>query len=73
MTGFTSGLLQIALVPLDVQNTQGDMGLSMYTAWLVLLITNSTLMIFVIPYLLFYYDSDPEVGIVGHFENRSQE
>ena len=62
--GFTGGIIQIALIPLDVANIRESFGLSMYTAWMIILITNVVLMVLVIPYILFFYETDPEVNVL---------
>lgn len=62
--GFTSGIVQISLIPLDVNDARNEYGLSMYTAWMILLITNSILMILVVPFLQFYYETDHEASFV---------
>lgn len=64
MLGFTGGILQVALVPLDVANIRSDYGLSMYTAWMIVLITNVVMMILVVPFILFFYETDTEANIL---------
>lgn len=64
MLGFTGGIVQIALIPLDVANFRAEYGLSMYIAWMIIMITNVVLMILVIPYILFFYETDPEANVL---------
>lgn len=56
--------MQIALIPLDVANIRSEYDLSMYSAWMIILITNVILMILVIPYILFFYETDPEANVL---------
>ena len=58
------GILQIALIPLDVDNFRSEYGLSMYTAWMIIMITNAVLMILMVPFVQFYYETDNDASIV---------
>ena len=62
--GFTTAIVQVLLIPLDVGNYRSDFGLSMYTVWTMFLYTNAILMILVIPFMLFFYETDNEASVV---------
>ncbi len=62
--GFTGGIIQIAMIPLDIENTRSDYGLSMYTAWTIILIFNAVMMVLIVPFMLFFYETDSDVAFV---------
>lgn len=62
--GFASGITHVALIPLDVENSREGYGLRMTTLWNIFTVFNATLMILVVPYLLFFYETDSEANIV---------
>jgi len=64
IVGFTAGIGQMALIPLDTENTRANFGLDMETLWDIFLIFNAVMMILVLPFLLFYYETDTEANIV---------
>lgn len=66
MAGFSSGIIQVFLIPLDIENTRSNFGLDMHGAWTAFLVINSILLILVIPYLLFYYETDCDAAFVRH-------
>ena len=63
--GFTGGIVQIAMIPLDVENIRSDYGLSMYTAWTLILLINVILMVLIVPFLLFFYETDTDANVVS--------
>lgn len=59
--GFTLAALFVLMLPLDVANRMSDGGLDMSVMWQVMYIAVAVMCIAVIPYLMFYYESeDPE-------------
>ena len=64
MTGFTLGVLQLLLIPLDVENARSDFGLDMYSLWSISLYSNAVFMVLLVPFLLFYYETDNEANVV---------
>ena len=62
--GFTGGIVQIAMIPLDVENIRSDYGLSMYSAWTIILLINVILMVLIVPFLLFFYETDTDANVV---------
>lgn len=54
------------MIPLDVENIRSDYGLSMYTAWTLILLINVILMVLIVPFLLFFYETDTDANVVNH-------
>ncbi len=65
VAGFTLGVLQVLLIPLDVENARSDFGFDMYYLWSVSLYTNAVFMVLLIPFLLFFYETDNEANVVA--------
>jgi hypothetical protein len=54
----------VLLLPVDVSNVRGNSGLDMYTGWVVIYISVFAMTVVVIPFAIFFYESDEDKPFV---------
>lgn len=63
--GLTLAWAQVLLLPLDVGNTRANGGLDMITFWYAIYGAAALCITILLPFAIFYYESDEEKGMLG--------
>lgn len=56
---------QMLLLPLDVANYRNDSNIQMRTFWYIIYLTSAAFICIVLPFALFYYETDEEKEFVS--------